>query len=147
MKIAVDVPHAKDVLKARLFLGEPVFGAITDPETRTSVRIHREDDMEHVKFETQGETLAALIKPPGATSGVLNLHDPSPEVDLFLFWDVIRGFYSEIPELQDYIRAGFKTDPETAFDGLKDESDRVVYAAVMNLGWYFEPERVNGIKN
>lgn len=142
MKIAINVPKAGEVLKSRLFLGESVFGVISDPDTRTEVFLNRDETQEYVGFRTQGELLAALIKPPGATSAVLNIHDPSPGVDLFLFWDVLKDFYSEIPELQDYIRGGFKTSKENAFEGLVDESDRVIYAAVMNLGWYFEPERI-----
>lgn len=140
MKIAIDVPVSKSLLQQRLLLGEPVFGVISDPDTRTTIEINRDETQEYVGFKTQGELLAVLLKPPGATSAVLNIHDPSPGTDLFLFWDIIRDFYSGVPELQDYIRGGFKTDQENAFDGLQDESDRVIYAAVMNLGWYFEPE-------
>ena len=140
MKIALDVPIAKELFQKRLTLGESIFGIISDPDTRTSIEIDRDETHESVMFRSQGELLAALIKTDEMEHAVLNIHDPSPGVDLFLFWDVLKDFYSEIPELQDYIRGGFKTSKENAFDGLVDESDRVIYAAVMNLGWYFEHE-------
>jgi hypothetical protein len=42
-------------------------------------------------FNSQGDTLAALVYTPGAEKAVLNLHDPSPGTDLFLFREVLRA--------------------------------------------------------
>ena len=147
MKIAIDVSTSKEILKSRLFLEEPVFSVLSDPETRTSVKILRDDDSEFITFKSQGEILAALVRPPGASSSVLEIIGPSPGIDLYLFWDILQSFYEEIPELEKYIRGGFNTSREKAFDGLSEESDRCIYAAIMNLGWHFELEGATGKEN
>ena len=140
MKIALDVPVAKDLLQKRLTLGESIFGTLLDPDTRTEISIDLDENTEYVSFRTRGETLAVLIKESGMEHAVLSIYDPSQETELVLFWDTLRSFYEEIPELQEYIRGGFKTSRENALDGLSDESDRIIYASIMNLGWYFEHE-------
>ena len=136
MKIALDIPVAKELLQKRFTLGEPIFGTLIDPDTRTEISIDRDETHESVMFRSQGELLAALVKNDGMEHAILSIYNPSQEVDLYLFWDVLRSFYADIPELLEYIRGGFKTSKENALEGLVDESDRVIYAAIMSLEWY-----------
>lgn len=127
MNIAISA--TTDDLRSQLVIGTaPFLAVVSDLATQTRIELEK-DTMgnEVISFRTQGERLAVYQRPVDEEP-VIRILPASSEIDLSLFWDKISKFYSECPELRDYIAAG--TDRDSVLDPSLSEYDRTILVIV-----------------
>ena len=118
----------------------PFFGILYDDRTETRIEVNRTPDGEEVMdFRTQGERLLVYIKRP-EENALVRIFEPNQSVDLFLFWEVIHGFYKEVPEISEYFRNGLEPGPEEVLQELEKQTDKVIFSVVMDLEPFVQDE-------
>lgn len=118
----------------------PFFGVLYDAETATRIEVDRDSEgNEVIDFRSQGQRLALYIKKADEQS-VVRIFGPEQGVDLFLFWEVIAGFYKEVPEIPEYFREGLEPGAEEVIQELEEQSDKVVFSIIMNLETFVSVE-------
>lgn len=116
----------------------PFFGVLYDDRSETRIEVSRDSEgSEVIDFRSQGERLAVYFKKPEEIP-VFRLVEPSPDVDLFLFLEVVHEFYKGVPEIPEYFRNGL--EPEEELQKLEKESDRVIFNIIMDLETYVRDE-------
>ena len=118
----------------------PFFGILNDDQTETRIEVSRNLEGEEViDFRTQGERLLVYIKRP-EENALVRIFEPSQSVDLFLFWEVIHGFYKEVPEISEYFWNRLGSGPEEVLQELEKQTDKVIFSIATNLEPFVQDE-------
>ncbi len=118
----------------------PFFGILNDDQTETRIEVSRNLEGEEViDFRTQGERLLVYIKRP-EENALVRIFEPSQNVDLFLFWEVIHGFYKEVPEISEYFWNRLGSGPEEVLQELEKQTDKVIFSIATNLEPFVQDE-------